>query len=125
MLYTPPFLQRQRQWNKSDIQLIPGKVTAHECNKRIVTRQNPNANVQRFSGKLHLKYNVQCHHVRNCPIRFLWSCVGRVIVADDAAISQATALHYCCEDFKPRVYRYSYSAVLYRETARLTVEVWT
>ena len=30
--------------------------------------------VQRFLGKLHSKYNVQCHHVRNCPIIFLWSC---------------------------------------------------
>ena len=30
--------------------------------------------IQRFSGKLHSKCNVQCHHVRNCPIRFLWSC---------------------------------------------------
>ena len=33
LLYTPPFLQRHRQWNKSDVPLNPGKVTAHECNK--------------------------------------------------------------------------------------------
>ena len=45
MLYTLIVLQRNRQWNKSDVPLIVGKVTAHECNKRIVTRQTPNANV--------------------------------------------------------------------------------
>ena len=38
--YTLIFLQRNRQWNKSDVALTVGKVIVHECNKQIVTRQN-------------------------------------------------------------------------------------
>ena len=45
LLYTLIVLQRNRQWNKSDVPLTVGKVTAHQCNKRIVALQTPNANV--------------------------------------------------------------------------------